>query len=174
MDAEYQASRVFLVLMGQRLQPAGQLKKESLLVGRPIGKRFRHPSLNLVEGPTSGFARCIFAHSVDSGAADGAVRSYRSSSTFHRVLVRGFLPELEQPPIQPFMVSLQISDHLTWAGSNAARITDVKHACHVAWPLFMLEQCGYLPVRSISDVIGRTVRDLRSSRFAPFFLKPPG
>eukprot|EP00752_Nemacystus_decipiens_P011299 g10041.t1 len=67
-----------------------------------------------------------------------------------------------------------ISDHLTWAGANAARITGVRHACHVAWPLFMLEQCGFLPMRSVSGVIGGTVRALRSSRFAPPFLKPPG
>lgn len=83
----------------------------------------------------------------------------------------------QSPPhqINSFHVSpLQISDHLTWAGANAARITGVKHACHVAWPLFMLEQCGFLPMRSISGVIGGAVRTLRSCRFAPSFLKPPG
>lgn len=70
--------------------------------------------------------------------------------------------------------SRQISDHLTWAGANAASIAGVKHACHVTWPLFMLEQCGFLPVRSIWGMIGATTRALRSCRLAPAFLKPPG
>ncbi|CAM9734544.1 unnamed protein product [Ectocarpus sp. 4 AP-2014] len=69
---------------------------------------------------------------------------------------------------------MMISDHLTWAGANAARIVGVKHACHVAWPLFMLEQCGFLPARSLSGVLGAAARALRSSRLAPAFLKPPG
>lgn len=70
--------------------------------------------------------------------------------------------------------SRQISDHLTWAGANAARIAGVKHACHVTWPLFMLEQCGFLPVRSLWGIVGATTRALRSCRLAPAFLEPPG
>ncbi|CAM9722259.1 unnamed protein product [Hapterophycus canaliculatus] len=79
-------------------------------------------------------------------------------------LVKGMSP----PP------DMMISDHLTWAGANAARIAGTKHACHVAWPLFMLEQCGYLPIPSLAGAIGATSRALRSCRLAPAFLKPPG
>lgn len=38
----------------------------------------------------------------------------------------------------------------------------------------MLEKCGYLPIPTLTGVIGATVRALRSCRLAPAFLKPPG
>lgn len=38
----------------------------------------------------------------------------------------------------------------------------------------MLEQCGYLPVRSLWGMIGATTRALRSSRLAPASIRPPG
>lgn len=38
----------------------------------------------------------------------------------------------------------------------------------------MLEECHYLPPRSLSSLVGTTVRALRGSRLAPSFLKPPG
>lgn len=87
----------------------------------------------------------------------------------------GPFPAFERLPCGSFgRVSRQISDHLTWAGANAARIAGVKHACHVTWPLFMLEQCGFLPVRSLWGMISATTRTLRSCRLAPAFLKAPG
>ena len=68
----------------------------------------------------------------------------------------------------------QISGHLKWAGATTARTHDIKHACHATWPMYMLEECGVLPARSLSSRVGITVRRIRSCRLAPAFLKPPG
>lgn len=69
---------------------------------------------------------------------------------------------------------MQISDHLTWAGANAARALSIKHACHITWPLYMLEECGFLPRRSLSGLFSSAVRSLRSCKLSPSFLRPPG
>lgn len=68
----------------------------------------------------------------------------------------------------------QISDHLTWAGANAARAHGLKYACHVTWPLYMLEEVGLLPPRSLASLAGMRVRDLRSCRLSPTCMKPAG
>lgn len=40
--------------------------------------------------------------------------------------------------------------------------------------MHMLEECGFLPARSLSYRVGITMRGIRSCRLAPAFLKPPG
>lgn len=70
--------------------------------------------------------------------------------------------------------TLQISDHLTWAGSAAARHFNLRHACYVTWPLFMLEEAGLLPARSLRQAVFSSVHALRSSRLAPRWMRPPG
>lgn len=83
-------------------------------------------------------------------------------------------PPPPAPTHTPNRARDQISDHLTWAGANAARSLGIEHACHVTWPLHMLEEAGVLPSRSLSSAIGANVRALRSSWLAPAFMKPPG
>lgn len=68
----------------------------------------------------------------------------------------------------------QISDHLTWAGPNAAHALGLKHTCHITWPLYMLEETGLLPLNSLARWVGVRVRNLLSSRFSPMCMKPAG
>lgn len=77
-------------------------------------------------------------------------------------------------PIHTHLNSQQVSDHLTWAGSNAARAHCLKHSCHVTWPLHMMEEVGLLPTRSVSQYLAVCTRVLRSLSLVPSSLKPRG
>ncbi|CAM9551680.1 unnamed protein product [Choristocarpus tenellus] len=67
-----------------------------------------------------------------------------------------------------------VSDHLTWAGSFAAKELSIPHVGHVTWPLHILEETGLIVPSSSAVALRILWHTLRGSKWVPKWAHPHG